>query len=148
MTGFVAPALIFNIGTVELVEEEGDAPLDEEVGDQLHEDGGQDQLQVLLQPAKLFLYRGFHSERSLTPGGLSIELKIKKYFLTPLTPVYAGNISAQRRTRPAHSFDARVLLEHSSDFRCSFPFHLILIFHDCRHCSPRHPEKYQEEEDI
>ena len=77
MTGFVAPAIIFNIGPVELVEEEGDAPLDEEVGDQLHEDGGQDQLQVLLQPAKLFLYRGFHSERSLTPGGMSIELKIK-----------------------------------------------------------------------
>ena len=83
MTGFVAPALIFNIGPMELFEEEGDAPLDEEVGDQLHEDGGQDQLQVLLQPAKLFLYRGFHSERSLTPGGLSIELKIKKVFPHP-----------------------------------------------------------------
>ena len=83
MTGFVAPAIIFNIGPVELVEEEGDAPLDEEVGDQLHEDGGQDQLQVLLQPAKLFLYRGFHSERSLTPEGLSIELKIKKVFPHP-----------------------------------------------------------------
>ena len=109
MTGFVAPALIFNIGPMELVEEEGDAALDEEVGDQLHEYGGQDQLQVLLQPAKLFLYRGFHSERSLTPGGLSIELKIKKYFLTPLTPVYAGNISAQRTTRPTQSVDAIVL---------------------------------------
>ena len=120
MTGFVAPALIFNIGTVELVEEEGDAPLDEEVGDQLHEDGGQDQLQVLLQPSKLFLDRGFHSERSLTPGGLSIELKIKKYFLTPLTPVYAGNISAQRTTRPTQSVDAIVLLEHSSDVVFSF----------------------------
>ena len=68
---------------MELVEEEGDAALDEEVGDQLHEDGGQDQLQVLLQPAKLFLDRGFHSERSLTPGGLSIELKIKKVFPHP-----------------------------------------------------------------
>ena len=55
MAGFVAPALFFNIGPVELFEEDGDAPLDEEVGDQLHEDGGQDQLQVLLQPAKLFL---------------------------------------------------------------------------------------------
>ena len=109
MAGFVAPALFFNIGPVELFEEDGDAPLDEEVGDQLHEDGGQDQLQVLLQPSKLFLDRGFHSERSLTPGGLSIELKIKKYFLTPLTPVYAGNISAQRTT---HSDLA--LLEHSS----------------------------------
>ena len=129
---------------MELIEEEGDAALDQEVGDQLHEDGGQDQLQVLLQPAKLFLYRGFHSERSLTPGGLSIELKIKNYFLTPLTPAYAGNISVQRTTRPAHSFDAIVLLEHSSDL----VFHLVLIFHDCRHCSPRHPEKYQEEEDI
>jgi len=52
---------------MEVVEEDGDAPLDEEVGDQLHEDGSQDQLQVLLQPAKLFLYRGFHSERSLIP---------------------------------------------------------------------------------
>ena len=120
MTGFVAPALIFNIGPMELVEEEGDAPLDEEVGDQLHEDGGQDQLQVLLQPSKLFLDRGFHSERSLTPGGLSIELKIKKYFLTPLTPVYAGNISAQRTTRPTQSVDAIVLLEHSSDVVFSF----------------------------
>ena len=84
MAGFVAPALIFNIGPMELVEEEGDAALDEEVGDQLHEDGGQDQLQVLLQPAKLFLDRGFHSERSLTPGGLSIELKIKKSIFSPL----------------------------------------------------------------
>ena len=83
MAGFVAPALFFNIGPMELVEEDGDAPLDEEVGDQLHEDGGQDQLQVLLQPAKLFLYRGFHSERSLTPGGLSIELKIKIVFSHP-----------------------------------------------------------------
>ena len=120
MTGFVAPALIFNIGPMELIEEEGDAPLDQEVGDQLHEDGGQDQLQVLLHPAKLFLYRGFHAERSLTPGGLSIELKIKKYFLTPLTPVYAGNISAQRTTRPTQSVDAIVLLEHSSDVVFSF----------------------------
>ena len=120
MAGFVAPALIFNIGPMELFEEEGDAPLDEEVGDQLHEDGGQDQLQVLLHPAKLFLDRGFHAERSLTPGGLSIELKIKEYFLTPLTPVYAGNISAQRRTRPTHSVDAIVLWEHSSDV--VFPF--------------------------
>ena len=120
MTGFVAPALIFNIGPMELIEEEGDAPLDQEVGDQLHEDGGQDQLQVLLQPAKLFLYRGFHSERSLTPGGSSIELKIKEYFLTPLTPVYAGNISAQRTTRPTQSVDAIVLLEHSSDVVFSF----------------------------
>ena len=84
MAGFVAPALIFNIGPMELVEEEGDAALDEEVGDQLHEDGGQDQLQVLFQPAKLFLDRGFHSERSLTPGGLSIELKIKKSIFSPL----------------------------------------------------------------
>ena len=120
MAGFVAPALIFNIGPMELIEEEGDAPLDEEVGDQLHEDGGQDQLQVLLHPAKLFLDRGFHSERSLTPGGLSIELKIKEYFLTPLTPVYAGNISAQRTTRPTQSVDAIVLLEHSSDVVFSF----------------------------
>ena len=83
VAGFVAPALFFNIGPMELVEEDGDAPLDEEVGDQLHEDGGQDQLQVLLQPAKLFLYRGFHSERSLTPGGLSIELKIRIVFSHP-----------------------------------------------------------------
>ena len=83
VAGFVAPALFFNIGPVELFEEDGDAPLDEEVGDQLHEDGGQDQLQVLLQPAKLFLYRGFHSERSLTPEGLSIELKIKMASYSP-----------------------------------------------------------------
>ena len=83
MAGFVAPALFFNIGPMEVVEEDGDAPLDEEVGDQLHEDGSQDQLQVLLQPAKLFLYRGFHSERSLTPGGLSIELKIRIVFSHP-----------------------------------------------------------------
>ena len=48
VAGFVAPALFFNIGPMEVVEEDGDAPLDEEVGDQLHEDGGQDQLQVLL----------------------------------------------------------------------------------------------------
>ena len=83
MAGFVAPALFFNIGPMEVVEEDGDAPLDEEVGDQLHEDGSQDQLQVLLQPAKLFLYRGFHSERSLTPGGLSIELKIRIVYSYP-----------------------------------------------------------------
>ena len=36
-------------------EEDGDPLLDEEVGDQLDEDGGQDQLQVFLQPSKLRL---------------------------------------------------------------------------------------------
>ena len=37
------------------VEEDGDPFLDEEVGDQLDEQRGQDQLQVLLQPAQLGL---------------------------------------------------------------------------------------------
>ena len=36
-------------------EDDGDPLLDEEVGDQLNEDGGQDQLQVLFQPTKLRL---------------------------------------------------------------------------------------------
>ena len=36
-------------------EEDGDPLLDEEVGDQLNEDGGQDELQILLQPPKLRL---------------------------------------------------------------------------------------------
>ena len=42
---------------VQLVGEDEDPFLDEEVGDQLDEEGGQDQLQVLLQPAELRLLR-------------------------------------------------------------------------------------------
>ena len=42
---------------VQLVSEDEDPFLDEEVGDQLDEEGGQDQLQVLLQPAELRLLR-------------------------------------------------------------------------------------------
>ena len=42
---------------VQLVGEDEDPFLDEEVGDQLDEEGGQDQLQVLLQPAQLRLLR-------------------------------------------------------------------------------------------
>ena len=73
MAGF-ASALFFIIRCVEVVEEDGDTSLDE-VGDQLHDDGRQDELQVLLQPAKLCLFWGFHFERSLAPCVLSIELK-------------------------------------------------------------------------
>ena len=55
----VAATLICTISSgVELVgEDDGDPLLDEEVGDQLDEDGGQDQLQVLLQPTKFRLLR-------------------------------------------------------------------------------------------
>ena len=42
---------------VQLDAEEEDPFLDEEVGDQLDEEGGQDQLQVLLQPVQLRLLR-------------------------------------------------------------------------------------------
>ena len=41
----------------QLVGEDEDPLLNEEVGDQLDEEGGQDQLQVLLQPAELRLLR-------------------------------------------------------------------------------------------
>ena len=42
-------------GVMLIVEEDGHAFLNEEVGDQLDEQRGQDQLQVLLQPPKLGL---------------------------------------------------------------------------------------------
>ena len=41
----------------QLVGEDDDPFLNEEVGDQLDEEGGQDQLQVLLQPAQLRFLR-------------------------------------------------------------------------------------------
>ena len=61
MLAIVATALIstanFPSRGVQLVGEDEDPFLDEEVGDQLDEECSQDQLQVLLQPAKLRLLR-------------------------------------------------------------------------------------------
>ena len=61
MLAIVAAALICtgNVPSrgVQLVGEDEDPFLDEEVGDQLDEECSQDQLQVLLQPAKLRLLR-------------------------------------------------------------------------------------------
>ena len=64
----IAATVIFTFRGMDLVGEDGDASLDEEVGDELHQDCRQDQLQVLLQPTKLCPRRRFASYRPLLPG--------------------------------------------------------------------------------
>ena len=57
MLGIVATTLISAIVGASRGVEDGDPFLDEEVGDHLDEQGGEDQLQVLLHPAQLCLLR-------------------------------------------------------------------------------------------
>ena len=57
----VTATIIFTFRGMDLVGEDGDASLDEEVGDELNQDCRQDQLQVLLQPSKLCPRRRFAS---------------------------------------------------------------------------------------
>ena len=64
----ITATVIFTFRGMDLVGEDGDASLDEEVGDELHQDCRQDQLQVLLQPTKLCPRRRFASYRPLLPG--------------------------------------------------------------------------------
>ena len=64
----IAATIIFAFRGMDLVGEDGDASLDEEVGDELNQDRRQDQLQVLLQPTKLCPRRRFASYRPLLPG--------------------------------------------------------------------------------
>ena len=64
----IAATVIFTFRGMDLVGEDGDASLDEEVGDELNQDCRQDQLQVLLQPTKLCPRRRFASYRPLLPG--------------------------------------------------------------------------------
>ena len=64
----ITATVIFTFRGMDLVGEDGDASLDEEVGDELNQDCRQDQLQVLLQPTKLCPRRRFASYRPLLPG--------------------------------------------------------------------------------
>ena len=93
MAGF-ASALFFIISRVEVVEEDGDTSLNE-VGDQLYNDGRQDQLQGLLQPVKRCLFWGFHFERSLAPCVLSIELKMNNLTHPADSSLCRGHISTE-----------------------------------------------------
>ena len=104
MLAIVAAALICTANVpsrgVQLVGDDEDPFLDEEVGDQLDEEGGQDQLQVLLQPAKLRLLR--LNPDLLLPGDKRGNFKfvLSEKTLSTLTPGSEEKTSTRWMTPP------------------------------------------------
>ena len=77
MLGIVATTLISTIVGASRGVEDGDPFLDEEVGDHLDKQGGEDQLQVLLHPAQLCLLR-LHPGQSFWMPASNIMLALCK----------------------------------------------------------------------